>query len=128
MGSCIIYLRVSSSGQSTNSSFVRQLDSCVSAARSLRLNVSGIFGDTCSGDSGMPNRTLAYLQAKHRRCPILVETMDRWSRMRPGRDPLTDVEVFVCSESVSEGHMLPRIYQNSLGVAAVPRLIEEARG
>lgn len=118
-GGCIVYLRVSTASQSTSSSFVRQLECCIAAANAMGLNVHAIFSDTCSGDSGMPNRTLAYLHAKHKGFPILVESMDRWSRMSPGCDPLTDVEVFLCSDVTPQSHTLRRIYQNRIAAIEV---------
>jgi hypothetical protein len=129
MGSrCVVYMRVSTPGQSLNSSFGRQLDSCTYAADELGYYIKGIYADTCSGDGSMPNRSLAYLAAKQMNCPILVETQCRWSRMAPGQDPLVDVEVlvvgglqhggpFMCHR-ISQERMVPMTYTH---LTPVPR-------
>ena len=112
---CVVYMRVSTPGQSLNSSFRRQLDSCTYAADELGYYIKGIYADTCSGDGSMPNRSLAYLAAKQMNCPILVETQCRWSRMAPGQDPLVDVEVLVVGGLQYGGpFMCQRIYQERM--------------
>ena len=114
---CVVYMRASTPSQSTGSSFVRQLESCTRAADILGLYIKAVFADTCSGDGGMPSRSMAYLTAKQLGCPILVESQCRWSRKFPGTDPLVDVEVLV----VGDGNRasVSRIFCNALS-AAVP--------
>lgn len=94
---CVVYLRVSTPSQTIGSGLSRQLDECIKYARSSGLYVAGVFGDCCSGDGPMPNRSLAYVASKQLRCPILVDTLCRWSRMTHGSDPLVDADVIVAS-------------------------------
>lgn len=124
---CVVYMRVSTPGQSVNSSFARQLESCTWAAQQLGYYIKAIFADTCSGDGSMPSRSLAYLAAKQMDCPILVESQCRWSRKAAGTDPLVDVEVLVvggCDRS--RPLMCHRIYQEQFALIA-PGVPERTR-
>lgn len=95
---CVVYVRVSTAQQALGSGLVRQLEACTEFARSNGLNISGIYGDVGSGDGPMPNRQLAYIASIQMRCPVLVESRDRWSRMKHGTDPFCNATVIVTSD------------------------------
>ena len=99
---CVVYLRVSTPTQSLGSGLVRQLETCIDYAKKNRLYIAGVYGDACSGDGPMPNRQLAYLAANQLRCPILVETRDRWSRMGWEEDVLRDAHLVYASDAYRE--------------------------
>ena len=94
---CVVYVRASTPKQTIGDSFSRQLDACISYARTNGFYVKGVFGDCCPGDLTMPNRSLAYIASRQLNCPILVETPCRWSRMTHGADPLVDAKVIFTS-------------------------------
>jgi len=101
-GRCVVYMRVSTAPQALASGLVRQLETCVRYAADNGMNISAVFADVCSGDGEMPRRQLAYITALTLKCPILVESRDRWIRMAHGVDPLFDANV-LCTSPVAIG-------------------------
>ena len=99
---CVVYLRVSTPSQTLGSGLIRQLEDCTRYARENGLHIVGVFGDACSGDGLMPNRSLAYVSSQTLRCPILAESPCRWSRMSYGTDPLVDANVVFTSKTHAE--------------------------
>ena len=93
MKRCVVYLRVSTPSQSISSSFARQLDYCTRYARDNGFYIAAIFSDASSGDGSMPSRSLAFVTAATLKCPILAESLDRWSRRDVGCDELSHAHV-----------------------------------
>jgi hypothetical protein len=120
---CVVYLRVSTAGQSLGSGLVRQLEECTRYALDNGLHISAVFGDSCSGDGPMPNRQLAYVTANLWRCPILVEMPCRWSRMRPGTDPLHDANVVIARQEARDfRERIAAILDSHIGAAVEARI------
>lgn len=87
---CVLYLRCSTTEQARGSSLQRQLETCLKYASEMGLRVSGVFADCQSGDGPMPNRDIAFVSAATLKCPIVVESVCRWSRQGACRDHLSD--------------------------------------
>jgi DNA invertase Pin-like site-specific DNA recombinase len=99
---CVIYIRVSTVQQAWQSGLIRQLEQCTHFARKHDLPVYGVYADVCSGDGLMPNRTAAYTEAVKKKCRILVESLDRWSRKAFGEDPVPVDRVVVTADHAIE--------------------------
>lgn len=76
----IVYMRCSTRPQATGDSLRRQLDDCISFARDRGLVIGWVFCDIASGDGPLPQRDAAMALAKRKKCSVLVESIDRWSR------------------------------------------------
>jgi DNA invertase Pin-like site-specific DNA recombinase len=99
---CVIYMRVSTVPQASGTGLARQLEDCTRYANEKAMPVYGVFCDVGSGDGPMPNRTIAYSEAARRKCRILVESRDRWSRKPPGSDPLPDDLLVITAQHARE--------------------------
>jgi DNA invertase Pin-like site-specific DNA recombinase len=102
MNRCVVYLRVSTPSQSLGSSLARQLECCTRYARENGLYVAAVFSDSSSGDGPMPSRSLAFVTATTLKCPIVAESLDRWSRRSVGGDELSHAQVLFASPDHEE--------------------------
>jgi len=107
----VIYLRCSTRPQALGDSLSRQLDECRSYARARGLSIGWVFCDLASGAGRLPQRDAAMLMAKQKRCCVLVESVDRWSRS--GADG-SEAYAFFCNGRVVECSAIARDFRDKI--------------
>jgi DNA invertase Pin-like site-specific DNA recombinase len=107
----VIYMRCSTRHQALGDSLSRQLDECRAYARDRGLVIGWVFCDLASGAGRLPQRDAAMLMAKQKRCCVLVESVDRWSRS--GADG-SDAYKFFCDGRVVECSEIARDFHDKM--------------
>ena len=76
----VVYMRCSTRPQASGDSLRRQLEDCINFANDRGLVIGWVFCDIASGDGPLPQREAAMAMANKKKCRVLVESSDRWSR------------------------------------------------
>lgn len=93
---CIIYCRVSSEGQALRDGLRRQFVVCQGYAERKGYSVVAVFSEVASGVDDLPIRQTVERIASKRRCKIICEDYDRWSRKGAVDAPPASVEMATC--------------------------------
>lgn len=95
---CLIYARVSTDKQALGSGLSRQIDVCKEWAHQKNYRVVAVFCEVASGAGDLPIRTTVERIAAKRKCKIICEDFDRWSRR--GIEDLPPKNVEMASDSI----------------------------
>lgn len=109
---CVIYCRVSTERQTTQSGLERQLKTCMEYAQAKNYSVVAVFSEVWSGADDLYARAQAERMAKARGCKIVCEDYDRWSRK--GIEDMPPKNVEMASEAIREMDAeLKRVFTNA---------------
>jgi len=97
---CVIYCRVSTESQAKGSGLWRQMQTCMDYAKSKNYSVAAVFSEVWSGAEDLYVRSQVERVAKLRRCKIVCEDYDRWSRR--GAEDLPPANVEMASDLARE--------------------------